>query len=330
MIISRTPFRMSFVGGGTDLEAFYRHEEGKVLSASIDKYVYVTLKRQMNIVENKYRVSWSKVEFKDSIDEIEHPIVREAFRMMEIDFPVEVTTFADVPANTGLGSSSAFAVGLLHALFALRGKMVTKNDLARLAAEIEIGILGRNIGAQDHYASAYGNMNVLTFHQDGTVSIEPVFYDPRTKRHIEECLMLFYTGLRRDASEVLKQQREVTARKLDVLRGMKGLVDPLREVLASPGQERRFGELLHEGWMLKKSITDEISSPSIEDYYDRARAAGAVGGKLLGAGGGGFLLFYVEPEDQESVAGALADLCRLRFTLDGAGTRITYYDQRPF
>jgi D-glycero-alpha-D-manno-heptose-7-phosphate kinase len=178
MIISRTPLRISFVGGGTDLSSFYEEEDGQVLSAAIDKYVYVTAKRQLDIVEHKYRISWSKIEFRDSIDDIEHPIVREALRLMKIDFPIEITTQADIPGQTGLGSSSAFAVGLLHALYALKGETVTKGALARLAAHIEIDILGRNIGAQDHYACAYGNINKLTFQRGGTVLVEPIFYRP--------------------------------------------------------------------------------------------------------------------------------------------------------
>lgn len=328
MIISRTPFRVSFVGGGTDLDVFCRHEDGQVLSTSIDKYIYVAVKRQLDIVEYRYRVNWSQVEFKDSIDDIEHPIVREALRLMEIDFPVEVTTFADVPANTGLGSSSAFAVGLLHALFALKGRMVTKYELARLAAEIEIEILGRNIGAQDHFASAYGSLNMFTFKPDRQVVVEPVFYDPEVKLRIESNLMLFYTGLQRDASEVLEEQCAKTPDRMDVLRAMKALVAPLAEVISSGSDIDEFGRILHEGWLLKRSVADSVSSAVIDTYYERARAAGAIGGKLLGAGGGGFLLFYVHPEDQPRVCESLSDLYHLRFAFDDAGTRITYYDQR--
>ena len=175
MIISRTPFRISFVGGGTDLAAFCSKEDGQVLSSAIDKYIYVVVKEQVgSIVDYKYRVNWSKVEFKNRIEDIEHPIVRESLKLMEIDFPLEITTFADIPANTGLGSSSSFAVGLLHALFALKGQMVTKGTLASMAAYLEIDILGRNIGKQDHYAASYGNINVFKFHSNGNVTVEPV------------------------------------------------------------------------------------------------------------------------------------------------------------
>jgi len=327
MIISRTPFRISFVGGGTDLEEFYRHEPGKVLSTTIDKYIYVVVKRQTSIADYKFRINWSTVEFRNTIDEIEHPIVREALRLMEIDFPLEITTFADIPAFTGLGSSSAFAVGLLHALFALKGEMVTKNTLAKLAAKIEVDILGRNIGKQDHYAAAYGNFNVFEFRADGSVIVEPVFYRPDTRGALSSRLMLFYTRVKRDAHEILTSQKSKTVEKMSVLQGMKELVEPLRETLSHSNDLTQVAELLHKGWLLKKSITAEISSSEIDEYYERARSAGALGGKLLGAGGGGFLLFYVEPENRAALRESLKDLYHMPFDFDSAGTRITYYDQ---
>jgi len=330
LIISRTPFRISFVGGGTDLKAFYEHEEGKVISSTIDKYIYVTVKRQLDLVENKYRISWSKLELRDNVEDIEHPIVREALKLMNINFPIEITTIADIPANTGLGSSSAFAVGLIHVLYALKGQMVTKNTLASMAAHIEIDILKRNIGAQDHYAAAYGNLNVFIFHKNGSVSVEPVFYDPVFKEKIQDKLMLFYTGLKRDASEVLKSQKENMVKKLDVMKRMKDLVDPLRDIISSGKNENKFGETLHKGWILKKSITKEISNKQIDEYYNRALKAGAIGGKLLGAGGGGFLLIYSEPKHREAVIKSLSGLHRVHFKFDDAGSRITYYDQRLF
>lgn len=330
MIISRTPFRISFAGGGTDIKAFWEREEGQVLSTSIDKYLYVTTKRQLDIVEHKYRVSYSAVEFKNEIHEIEHPIVREALSMMRIDFPVEITTFNDVPGHTGLGSSSTFGVGLLHALFALQGKMVTKHELASLAAMIEVDRLRRNMGVQDHFAAAYGSMNIFTFMRNGDVRVEPVFYNPAFKAKIEANLMMFYTAVKRDASEILRKQIESTPQKLETLRKMRDLVPRLARVISEGREPRAFGDILHEGWCLKREMTEDISSPQIDYYYDRARQAGAVGGKLLGAGGGGFLLFYVEQDRQASVEDALSDLFRLRFAFDHDGTRITYYDQSRF
>ncbi len=327
MIISRTPFRISFVGGGTDLRSFYAEEPGQVLSTSIDKYIYVVVKRQIGIVEHKYRINWSQVEFRDHIEDIEHPIVREALKLFEIDFPIEITTFADIPANTGLGSSSAFAVGLVHALYALKGKHATKYTLASDAARIEVDLLERTMGKQDHFASAYGNINIFTFHDDEKVTIEPVFYSSEVKCNLEKNLMLFYTKLKRDASEVLESQNQATADKRSVLRQMCGLVEPMREVLSGNVALEHFGEILHEGWLLKKSITNDISTSKIDEYYERARKAGALGGKLLGAGGGGFLLFYVELENQNSVESALSELKYFKFGLDTSGSRITYYDQ---
>jgi D-glycero-alpha-D-manno-heptose-7-phosphate kinase len=327
MIISRTPFRISFVGGGTDLHSFYSEEHGQVLSTSIDKYIYVVVKHQIGIVEYKYRVNWSKVEFRNRIEDIEHPIVRESLQLMGIDFPIEITTFADIPPNTGLGSSSAFTVGLLHALYALKCQMVTKYTLAATAANVEVERLGRMIGKQDHFASSYGNINVFTFQKDEQVTVEPVFYRPEVKLKLEKNLLLFYTKLKRDASQVLESQNRETPNKMDVLRKMKNLVNPLREVLSSGTNLNQVGEILHEGWELKRSLTEDISSNIIDEYYLKARKAGAVGGKLLGAGGGGFLLFYVDPKNRQEVISTLKDLYHVPVKIDSGGSRITYYDQ---
>ncbi|TRZ49922.1 GHMP kinase [bacterium] len=330
MIISRTPYRLSFVGGGTDLRSFYCEETGQVLSTAIDKYLFVVVKRQIGIVEFKYRVNWSKVEFKNDINDIEHPIVREALNIMDIDFPIEITTFADIPANTGLGSSSAFAVGLLHALYALKGEMVTKYTLASEAARIEVDVLKRIMGKQDHFASAYGNFNVFTFNPDETTTVEPIFYRAEVKEKLQKNLLMFYTAKKRDASDILTSQNRETANKREVLRKMRDLVAPMREVISRGNNLDEFGEILHEGWKLKKSLTKDISSSAIDAYYEEARAAGAIGGKLLGAGGGGFLLFYVNPEKQDAVIKALPDLYLMQPGFDSGGSRITYYDQTKF
>ena len=327
MIITRTPFRISFVGGGTDLKSFYSKEPGQVLSTSINKYIYVVIKRQIGIVEHKYRVNWSKVEFKETIEDIEHPIVREALIKMEIDFPVEITTFTDIPGQTGLGSSSSFAVGLMHALYAMKGVMVTKHHIASEAAEIEVEKLKRVMGKQDHFAASYGDMNVLTFLSNEEVIVDPVVYRPEIRGEIENNILLFYTRVKRDASKVLKSQNIATAKKREVLRKMKDLVPELREILASGINLNRFGEILHESWVLKRSITEQISNNEIDEYYKKARNSGALGGKLLGAGGGGFLLFYVEPQNQARVIESLKDLYHMQVGFDSGGSRITYYDQ---
>ena len=327
MIITRTPFRVSFAGGGTDLREFYSHESGSVISTSINKYIYVVVKRQIGIVEHKYRINWSRVEYKDHIKDIEHPIVREALKLFEINFPVEITTFTDIPGQTGLGSSSAFAVGLVHALYALKGEMVTKNTLAAVAARIEVDILGRSMGKQDHYASAYGNLNIFTFNPDESVNVEPVPYQNNVKSKIENNLMLFYLESKRDASEILKVQQRETLNKMNELRELKKLVLPFSQIFSNDYESNSVGELLDKGWHIKKTLTEEISSTEIDVYYKKAKKAGAIGGKLLGAGAGGFLLFYVEKSKQESVINALSDLYLLPFKFDNGGSRITYYDQ---
>ena len=327
MIITRTPFRISFAGGGTDLREFYSHESGSVISTSINKYIYVVVKRQIGIVEHKYRINWSRVEYKDHIEDIEHPIVREALKIFEIDFPLEITTFTDIPGQTGLGSSSAFAVGLVHALHALKGEMVTKNTLASEAAHIEVDILGRSMGKQDHYASAYGNLNVFTFNSDESVVVEPVLYQNSVKKNIENNLMLFYLKSKRDASKILEVQQRATLSKMNELRELKKLVNPLCEIFSDGVELNRFGEVLDKGWKIKKNLTDEVSSKEIDYYYEKAKSAGAIGGKLLGAGAGGFLLFYAEKKNQASIINALSNLYYLPMKFDNGGSRITYYDQ---
>jgi len=327
MIISRTPFRISFVGGGTDLRSFYSEEPGQVLSTSIDKYIYVVVKRQIGIVEFNYRVNWSQVEFRNRIEDIEHPIVREALKLLEIDFPIEITTFADVPANTGLGSSSAFAVGLVYALHAMKGEHVTKYVLASEAAHIEVNMLGRIMGKQDHFAAAYGNLNVFTFHSNEVVTVDPVFYSPEVWRELEQNLLLFYTKVKRDSSNVLRIQESEAENNRFILRQMKDLVSILQDVLSTGKNLNRFGEILHQNWEFKRTLADSITSSTIDIYYEKALKAGAIGGKLLGAGGGGFLLFYVKPQNKQAVIQSLSELFQLKIGLDSEGTRITYYDQ---
>ena len=327
MIITRTPLRISFVGGGTDLREYYQHETGTVLSTGIDKYVYVIVKRQLGIVEHKYRVNWSQVEFKNDLNKIDHPIVREVLRMFNIDFPIEITTIADIPAGTGLGSSSSFCVGLIHAITALLGIKKTKYELASLAAEVEVDILGRSMGKQDHFAASYGNLNVINFLSNEKVEVEPVIYEKSKLLELENNLMLFYTFLTRDASKVLESQIKETNNKFDVLTQMKNLTLPLSNCLKTDGKLDDFGEILNKNWVLKQSITNKISNQEIEKYYQIGLDSGALGGKLLGAGGGGFLLFYVKRKNRDSLINALSNLYPLTIKFDQSGTRLTYYDR---
>ena len=326
MIISRTPFRISFVGGGTDLRGFYSKEYGQVLSTTIDKYIYIAVKRQTEIASFKYRVNWSKVEFKQRIDEIEHPIVREALRMLEIDFPCEITTFADIPAESGLGSSSSFTVGLLNALYALKEKMVSKEKLAKQAAEIEMDILKRNIGKQDHYAAAYGGLNVITFNPDESVNVNPIIKKSYSLKELSNKLLLFFTRQTRDANEILKFQTEVIADKYETLKNMRDLVPDLKKSILQEDFDN-FGRLLHENWLLKKSITAQISNEKIDECYQKALDSGALGGKILGAGGGGFLCFYADKKYQQRIKNNLYSLYYLDFNFENGGTQISFYDQ---
>ena len=327
MIITRTPFRISFAGGGTDLRAFYSEEPGCVISSSINKYIYVVIKKQIGIVEYKYRINWSKVEFRNHLDEIEHPIVRETLRLFEIDFPIEITTFTDIPGSTGLGSSSAFAVGLIHALHALKGEMVTKHMIASQAANIEVNILGRSMGKQDHYASAYGDLNVFTFTSNELVKVEPVPYKYEAKKSIENNLMLYYLNIKRNASKILETQKKETKNKFVELKKLKSFVNPIRKIFSTGHKINSLGNYLHKGWLIKRNLTDDISSNEIDYYYDKAIKAGAVGGKLLGAGGGGFFFFLAPPYQHEQIRQALPQIkVWVPFKIDHAGSQVIFYN----
>jgi len=327
MIITRTPLRVSFVGGGSDLRSFYLKTPGKVLSTSIDKYIYVILKKQIGIVESKYKIVWNKIELADSIDEIEHPIVREALRLFNIDFPIEITTFSDIPAGTGLGSSSAFAVGLVHALFALKGQLPTKYELASTGFKIEVDILQRNMGKQDHFASAYGGLNIFKFNSDESVDILPVPCNESSVKKLQENLLFFFTEKSRDASVILEKQDNDNIKNHKILCKMGDLVDQLAKEIFEDKETNKFGALLHENWVLKKTLSSLVSNKNIEQLYQSALNSGASGGKLLGAGGGGFLMFYVEEEFKKSVIQNMRDLNLIKIKFDSSGSRITYFDR---
>ena len=326
MIISRTPLRLSFFGGGTDLRSYYRIRPGRVISTGIQRYLYVVVREQEEFVDRRYRINWSQTEFCNEIDEIQNPIAREALRMFDVRRPVELTTFSDIPAGTGLGSSSAFSVGLVNALHALHGERVSKHTLASEAASIELDVLGREMGKQDHFASAYGSFSVFTFREDETVTVEPVHFDRGVVEELDQSLMLFYMGTQRDASQILSVQSEVTADREDVLAAMQDMVDPMVEILSGRGSITDIGPLLDESWRLKRSITSLISNQQIDEAYGRAMDAGAMGGKLVGAGGGGFLMFVVSPSRQGDVASALDGMPWIRPGFDPSGSRITYYE----
>jgi D-glycero-alpha-D-manno-heptose-7-phosphate kinase len=324
MIISRTPLRVSFCGGGTDLPAYYRKQQGAVVSAAVDKYVYITVNHLTRYFDHRILLKYSKTELVDSVDAVHHPIIREAMKMTGVVDRVEITSMADIPAGTGLGSSSTYAVGLLHALHTFRGEYASAERLAREACEIEIGRLGDPIGKQDQYIAAYGGICRIRFNPDETVFVDPVVCDLETKAALQDNLLMFYTGKTRRAGDILVKQQASTERKMDVLTQMRDLVPQALETLRVGRSLSRFGDLLHEGWQLKRTLVDTITDDEINNRYESARAAGAIGGKLLGAGGGGFLLFYVEKQNQNRVRNALSSLQELPFHFEPQGSKIIY------
>ncbi len=314
------------MGGGTDLKSFYNHSFGQVLNTSINKFLYVIVKKQIGIVEYKYRINWSTVEFCHKIDEIKHPIAREVIKHFNIDFPIEITTISDIPANSGLGSSSSFAVGLINAILALLRIQMSKYQIASLAAKIEIDILKRNIGKQDHFAATYGNLNIFKFFPDESVEVKPVFYNKDIKHSIEDNILLFWTKIKRNASKILSSVDNNLLKNIKILEEMRDLVEPMNHVFVGKQNLNSFGEILDKSWKLKKSLSSNISNNKIDLMYDKAKKLGATGGKVLGAGGGGFLLLYIEKNKQKNVIKEFKNIPHFKFNFDTSGTRITYYD----
>jgi D-glycero-alpha-D-manno-heptose-7-phosphate kinase len=324
MIISRTPLRMSFVGGGSDLPVFYRQHGGAVVSTAINKFVYVTVNKKF---DENIRVSYSRTEEARSVGKIKHPLVREAMRMLEISGGVEITSIADIPGKgTGLGSSSSFTVGLLNALHAYAERYASAEKLAREACEIEIDRCGEPIGKQDQYAAAFGGLNFIQFNQDDSVSVEPIICKRETLLQLFSSILVFYTGITRSASQILKtQQQEVEkkSRKQAVLQKMVALAHQVKAELQQNNLQA-FGEIIHENWMLKASLASGVSNPQINEWYDKARKAGAIGGKLLGAGSGGFLMFFASPDRHEAITRSLSKLRRVDFGFEPQGSRIIF------
>lgn len=324
MIISRTPFRISFMGGGTDLPSFFKEEEGAVVSTTINKYMHITVNHRF---DKSYRLSYSKTEIVEKIAEVEHPILRAVLsRHAPAQTGLEIISMADLPAGTGLGSSSSFTVGLLHALKSFLGEKQSAEDLAREACRIEIEELKEPIGKQDQYSAAYGGLRHIRFLPDGSVHSEPVITTPATLEKLENHMMIFFTGFARSASEILKEQSANTGAKKSGLREMKMLAGEFKKILEANGSVDALGRLLHQGWMIKKSLASKISSNQIDEWYQIGLKAGASGGKILGAGGGGFLLFLCSPENQPKVRDALRDLRLVPMKLERLGSRIIFVD----
>ena len=321
MIVVQTPLRISFLGGGTDFEDFYSaNGGGAVLSSAIDKCTYVIVKERF---DDKIYVNYSKKEIVDRIDDLEHDLVREAMRTTGVSQGVEINTLADVPSEgTGLGSSSSITVGLLQALYAYQGQSVTAEDLARQACQIEIDRLGRPIGKQDQYISAYGNMRFITFRSDG-IEVSRIKMNREAKRKLNEKLLLFYTGITRKSNHILTEQKANIQDRLAILSEISHLAFKARDLILS-GAFHEFGELLHQGWNLKKQLSSNITNGDIDDMYQTARKAGAIGGKISGAGGGGFLLLYCPESKKESVRTSLSRLRELPFNFQNDGSKVIF------
>ena len=323
MIITRTPFRVSFVGGGTDLPDFYRAEPGAVVSTAINKYMYIVVNERF---DDTIRVSYSKTEIVKDVEQIQHPIVRETLKLVGITNGIEIISIADIPAGTGLGSSSSFTVGLLNALYAYNGSLKSAEELAREACHIEMDILREPIGKQDQYIAAYGGLRYIQFNPDETTFTEPIIYAQESKDELNRNLLLFYTGDTREARSILERQKANTSQRdrMESLKKMRDLAFELRNYLNSNCAPDILGEFLHKGWLLKKQLASGISSSKIDEYYKKAIGAGALGGKVLGAGGGGFLLLYCPGERQPKVREALSDLTLTEFSFEPEGSKIIY------
>jgi len=325
LIIVQTPLRVSFFGGGTDFPSFFCSEGGCVLTSAIDKYIFITIKERFDC---NIRIGYTRTEMVDRVEDIQHELIREALIKTGIDRGVEVTTMGDIPsAGSGLGSSSTVTVGALHAMYAYQGEMVQAERLASEACEIEIGKLGKPIGIQDQYIAAYGGLRFLEFQQDGSVSVEKILLDPNLKRKLNESLLLFFTGVTRKADTILDEQKKNINDRLDVLRTMKQMAYQAREELKA-GNLDVIGELLHESWQLKKQLASQISNGEIDQVYKAALKAGALGGKITGAGGGGFLLLYCPYDKRESIRSALNSLQELPFQLEQDGSKVIFNYRR--
>ena len=326
MIISRAPFRISFFGGGTDYPAWYRTHGGEVLATTINKYCYITCRYLPPFFEHRIRVVYSKIEDCQAIDDITHPAVREVLRYVKMDRGVEIHHDGDLPARSGMGSSSSFTVGLLHALYALKGHMPGKRQLATESVYIEQELLKETVGSQDQVLAAYGGFNHVLFQPNGEISVRPITIASDRMKELNGHLMLFYTGIKRTASEIAESYVNGVDGRKRQLRIMKDLVEEGISILNSGQDIASFGELLHEAWEAKRSLSSSVSNSHVDQIYQRAMAAGAIGGKLMGAGGGGFMLLFVAPAMQSKVKEVLSNLIHVPFKFESAGSQIILFD----
>lgn len=326
MVISRTPFRVSFFGGGTDYPGWFCDHGGRVLTSTINRYCYISARYLPPFFETRSRIVWSMIEQVNHPDDIKHPAVRAGLKFLKVDDGVEIHHDGDLPARSGLGSSSAFTVGLLHALYGLQGRMVSKSKLAEEAIYVEQVLLRESVGIQDQIQVAHGGVNLIEIRIDGTYDVCPVLLPAQRIRELQDHLLLFFTGISRFASEVAQSQIEAIPKKEADLQEMAALVDPALAVLTGSGPIDDFGAMLHESWCLKRGLTDKISSQRIDEIYERACKAGALGGKLLGAGGGGFMLLFAKPEQKPAIRKALSSLLEIPFRFEHSGTQIIFCD----
>lgn len=326
MIICRTPFRISFFGGGTDYPAWYRSHGGAVLATTIDKYCYLTCRYLPPFFEHRFRVVWSEIENRQSVQEIGHPAVREVLLYLNMERGVEIHHDGDLPARSGMGSSSAFVVGLLHALYALKGYMPSKRELALESIYIEQERLKEIVGSQDQVLAAYGGFNYITFPPDGEISIRPVTIPQERQKELNDHLMLFYTGIKRTASHIAESYVLAVDERRSQLHIMKDLVEESLSILNTGRDMSAFGKLLHEAWQAKRSLSVHISNSQVDEIYKQAISAGAIGGKLIGAGGGGFMLLFVPPSKQNRVREQLNKLIYVPFKFEPSGSQIIFFD----
>jgi D-glycero-alpha-D-manno-heptose-7-phosphate kinase len=326
MIICRTPFRISFFGGGTDYPAWYRQHGGAVLAAAIDKYCYLTCRYLPPFFEHRIRLVYRRIETCRTVDEVDHPAAKAILRYLAVDRGIELHHDGDLPARSGMGSSSAFTVGMLHALHALAGRMPTKRQLTQESIHIEQEVLQETVGSQDQVMAAHGGLRHVLFMPNGEISASPVTLAPERLRELKAHLMLFYTGIARTASDVAKSYVENLDGRRRQLRIMQDLVDESLAILTGGNDVQVFGHLLHEAWQAKRSLSSLVSNSEVDELYDRARTAGALGGKLTGAGGGGFLLLFVPPDEQPNVVRTLDNLIHVPFEFDWSGSQIIFAD----
>ncbi len=327
MIITRTPFRISFFGGGTDYPSWYEKNGGAVLATSIDKYCYISIRYLPPFFEHRHRIVYSKVEHVTSINEIQHPTVKAILNELNPKKGLEIHHDGDLPARAGLGSSSSFAVGLLNAINALEGRRSTKQDLAAHATYIEQEIMKENVGCQDQITTAYGGFNIIKFEPDGTKNVSPIITNLGNIRNLEDSMLLFYTGVSRFASEIAGEQLKNFGSRKSELSQMHEMVEEGAKILEQKKDSiKEFGNLLHESWMLKKTLANSVTTTEINDIYEKGRSAGAYGGKLLGAGGGGFILFVAPKEKHPIIKKILSNIVYVNFKLDHDGSKVIVYD----